>query len=281
MTVYALRVDGTGLPFYTVQTVKNQGSYIILGVAPGTYYLLDGGMPDGHFGGAYTKDVPCGLAYGCNDHSLIPVIVAPGQNVIGISVTDWYAPPDSFPLVPAGGPSPSRLPSAPVGFPTATQAAVYEAQRGTGAPYLAGAFGQCPTNRACVTLGDERDGTHAAFLVGQAGSNNIFMGCAAYVVQDSSGWQPLNTVCGTFPAPGVSLAISVMGSGCINVQASPSLTSAVVGCIPIDSTVTVDQGPVFVEEPSPPDTPSIAHLWWHLAGHGWMSHQYLSSMSYQ
>ena len=97
-----------------------------------------------------------------------------------------------------------------------------------------------------------------------------------YVFQDSAGWHPLNTSCGQYPAPGRSVGATFMGSGCINVRAAPGYTSRIVKCLPVDSTVTVDSGPVFVAESSPSDSANLNRVWWHLSGLGWMAHEYLT-----
>jgi hypothetical protein len=50
--------------------------------------------------GGYTQMVPCGLAYGCNDHSFIDVIVTAGQTTADINPGDWYADAGTFPPIP-------------------------------------------------------------------------------------------------------------------------------------------------------------------------------------
>lgn len=105
----------TGAAYY-VDTAKDQRTYS-LSVPPGTYYVVSysyQGVPGesgvitagvdlsvpGTFAGGYSQMVPCGLAYGCNDHSLVPVVVEPGASVTGIDPGDWYAPEGSFPKLP-------------------------------------------------------------------------------------------------------------------------------------------------------------------------------------
>ena len=287
MTIYALRPlgrgaeFGRGAPFYTVRTVRNQGVYTIEGVAPGTYHLyavptaLLG--PFQRFMGGYTKFVLCGLAYGCDDHAPVPVTVAAGQSVTGIAVSDFYTPgPDSFPLVPTA-PAATPFPGPSASYPDAMAAALYEAQRGTEAPrVLSGAFSQCPVNDACVALQDRHDGTRAAYFIAEAGSNTETVICAVYVFRDASGWQPLNTACGPYPAPGKSVSATLIGPGCINVRANPGYTNRIVACLPVGTTVAIDGGPVFVQEATASDAGNLNRLWWHLAGRGWMVHQYLT-----
>ena len=50
--------------------------------------------------GGYTVAVLCGLTYGCDDHSLVPVEVLGGYLTPGVQVLDWYAPAGTFPKPP-------------------------------------------------------------------------------------------------------------------------------------------------------------------------------------
>ncbi len=127
MTIYAVRTTSGRPDFYTVHTIRNQGAYSIRGVAPGSYklYADPAGGPStaGHrFGAAYTAAVGCGLAYGCNDHSVLTVEVSAGAAVTGIDVGDWYAPQNSFPVVPPGDPALLTAPSPSPHYPDAASA---------------------------------------------------------------------------------------------------------------------------------------------------------------
>ena len=93
-------VDGS---YSYIDTPANQFEYIIE-VPVGTYYVVayvlgGDGFPSGLAGG-YTQMVPCGLAYGCDDHTLIPVMVEAGVMVSGIDPGDWYGDPAAFPPMP-------------------------------------------------------------------------------------------------------------------------------------------------------------------------------------
>ncbi len=94
---------------YFVDTAKGQGEYSI-SVPAGSYYVVsyiyegiagNTGQVDsytlggGPFAGGYTQIVPCGLAAGCEDHTLLPVAVAEGQTVTA-DPGDWYAPEGTF-----------------------------------------------------------------------------------------------------------------------------------------------------------------------------------------
>jgi hypothetical protein len=82
--------DGTGV--YTVD------------LPPGTYvawawqFEMNGG-------GSYSQAVPCGLAVGCDDHSLIEFQVNPGEATSGIDICDWTGVPGDVPLPPGGSPA--------------------------------------------------------------------------------------------------------------------------------------------------------------------------------
>jgi hypothetical protein len=103
LTVYAISTAdqrvwfSVDTPRYPLATnTPPRPSYTITGVAPGTYVVIayrnDGqGSPGGYTRAAAScrglQSQPPPPA--CNDHSLVPVIVAAGQTVSGIDVTDW------------------------------------------------------------------------------------------------------------------------------------------------------------------------------------------------
>jgi len=80
-------------------TEVHSGVTYSLELPPGTYYVLAyvidlealGATPG--LSGAYSQAVLCGLQYGCDDHSLVPVQVNAGQTMAGIDPVDWYLPP--------------------------------------------------------------------------------------------------------------------------------------------------------------------------------------------
>lgn len=91
------------MSYYFIDTDTNTFEYTIE-LPPGTYYMVayvrsGDSVPIG-FAGGYTQAVPCGLAYGCDDHTLIPVVVEAGVTVYGIDPGDWYADPAAFPPMP-------------------------------------------------------------------------------------------------------------------------------------------------------------------------------------
>jgi hypothetical protein len=282
MTIYAIPVETGRSRFFTVRTIWNQATYSIRGVEPGTYHLFAVpsaafAKPPPHFMGAYTTAVACGLVFGCDDHTPVPVMVSASNATTGIAVTDFYAPPNSYPLVPKSGPTETLLTNPSASYPDAMAAALYEARRGTAASTVVqGAFDQCPRNDSCVALQAMHDGTRSAFFDAQAGSNSDAKACGVYVFQDAAGWHPLNTACGVYPAPGKSMSAAFMGSGCINARLNPGYAGKIVECLPVDTTVTIDGGPVFVQESTASDVGNLNRLWWHLVGHGWMVHQYLA-----
>jgi hypothetical protein len=103
----ALRIVATEVGtsnYYHVDTVLGQSSYQIDHLPPGTYhvvaYVIPGGGFAGGLSGGYSKMVPCGLAYGCNDHTLIDVVVTPGMVTTGVGPNDYYADAGTFPPNP-------------------------------------------------------------------------------------------------------------------------------------------------------------------------------------
>jgi hypothetical protein len=101
----ALRIVAFNLAnddFYFVDTVQNQGTYLLENLPEGIYhvmaYPLRSGL--GAPGGGFSQAVPCGLNASCTDHSLIDVPVFAGQETPNVNPTDWYAPPGSFPPNP-------------------------------------------------------------------------------------------------------------------------------------------------------------------------------------
>jgi hypothetical protein len=104
MTIYAVSTTDRSV-YFTVDvprgTVPAKPPYTITGVRPGTYHLLAYVEDNqGPAGAAYTEYVKCGLRASCSDHSLIAVTVRAGEAVRDIEVSDWYAPPGTFPSRP-------------------------------------------------------------------------------------------------------------------------------------------------------------------------------------
>jgi hypothetical protein len=104
----ALRIVATAVGtsnYYHVDTALGQSSYQLDHLPPGIYhvvaYVLPGGGFSGGSAGGYTAMVPCGLANGCNDHTLIDVTVSAGKVTTGVDPNDYYADAGTFPPDPA------------------------------------------------------------------------------------------------------------------------------------------------------------------------------------
>lgn len=287
--IYALSVDGRR--YYHVETVTGQSRYFLIGLPPGSYFVLVSTRPHPRptpfappnaqarprFPAAYTQFVLCGSSYGCNDHSLVPVQVTAGETKSDIDPDDWYGGSSDFPLIP-GPIQPLPSPSAPPGvFSSAQSAAAFEAQQYT-MGRLVKSREACPANIACVSIAPvEHDGHAAAYFIGTAGSNQEILACGFYVWSDSAGWHTLDSRCNrlfAFPAVGTDgIVLLHMGeTGCVNAHVAPGISARVATCIPDLSAVHVDDGPYYL-----PGSGSInTDYWWHVAGKGWVVHSYLS-----
>ena len=89
---------------YHVDTALGKNTYELDGLPPATYRVVAYVLPNGGFtaglSGGYSQMVPCGLHYGCNDHTLINVIVTAGHVTTGVDPNDYYAPQGTFPPDP-------------------------------------------------------------------------------------------------------------------------------------------------------------------------------------
>jgi hypothetical protein len=97
LRVVAFQVNGFNYRY--VDTMQNQTTYQITGLAPGLYHVVAYIM-DGSYAGGYTQMVPCGLQASCTDHSLIDVEVKSGQDTPSINPGDWYSDMSTFPPMP-------------------------------------------------------------------------------------------------------------------------------------------------------------------------------------
>jgi hypothetical protein len=297
LTVYAIPVasiyaGSRAAPacYAVTQVVVNQAKFHILGVPAGDYYVLAAWLPaivatsaspsllyPDRFGGAYTQAVLCGLLNQCIDHSLVLVTVRARETTSGIQVTDWYAPPGTFPNTPSNLPSRATLPAEPAAFPSAVEAAKYYAQLRTGGVYTQAA---CPVNRACVSIAAQHDGDASAYFLGTAGSNTDLQSCGIYVSSDPAGWHLSDVRCtprpAAFPAVGATGAVAGLtgDTQCVNVRLTPGRSGKVAGCVALGTAVEIDGGPAFVND-SGASLGAQDRLWWHLKGRGWMVHTFL------
>ncbi len=176
---------------------------------------------------------------------------------------------------PSVSPNVSPSASAPAttvmpGFPTAREAAQDGANKQT-----SGTCGQA----TCYTLGQQVDGTQAAYFPGRAGTGPSSALCYTYVFQgDGAAWYFLDMPCAQsgaiFAAIGKEDTVQVTGGGCANVRANPSVSAAVQTCLANGTAVVPDGGPTWVDETDAAGHRAL-HLWWHIKGRGWMAHDAL------
>ncbi len=99
MTVVAY--DTMSFSYFYIVTNENSSTYQIDNLPPGSYFVVAYPGGDSSFPGGYSAAVPCGLQASCEDHSLIAVEVKSGEVTQGINPGDFYAPPGTFPPLPA------------------------------------------------------------------------------------------------------------------------------------------------------------------------------------
>jgi len=102
LRIVAFQVGGSA--YYYVATKLGATTYELDHLPPGTYHVVAYPLPGGGFTGGppggYSQMVPCGLQAGCADHTLIDVVVTPGNVTTGVNPNDYYANPGTFPPNP-------------------------------------------------------------------------------------------------------------------------------------------------------------------------------------
>lgn len=129
----------------------------------------------------------------------------------------------------------------------------------------------CANNDLCFDVGNPSRamvGTNAGTFFGgvhdTAGGRSD--SCWVFLYEDSAGWHYVNAGCsrnGIAPVPGIGDRVFV--TGCANFRVAPALAAKVLGCLGNGTSVDVDSAPVYAD----------GHIWWHLAGRGWMAHEFL------
>jgi hypothetical protein len=277
--VYAISTDGAAHGAYSTETVWNQSTYTIIGLAPGTYFVYSARRPitivagDKVVGALYSTYVTCGLAATCSTHTPLKVTVTANATTPAIDPTDWYLSDAQVPAPPAAiVPADPGLVPDPGTYASARDAAIGATRQAEDA-LLVESLAACPANRACVSIGVEHDGTSAAYFVGAGGSNSDEVPCGALVFKDAAGWHVLRHECGgpVFPAVGGSgqVFLGLGATGCANVRSAPGAAGKVVGCIAAGTSVQLDNGPVY----SP--LSGSDGVWWHITGRGWMADDFL------
>ena len=85
--------------YYWVDTQRDQVTYQISNLTPGTYHVVAYFQEAGSAAG-YSIARYCDLNSSCSDHALIPIEIKVNSHVAGIDPVDWYAPIGTFPSDP-------------------------------------------------------------------------------------------------------------------------------------------------------------------------------------
>ncbi len=102
LAIYAFSPDGVpARPLFGTRTTGGTTSYVLDGLAPGSYVIVAYTTSTGpNYGAAgYTRAVTCGLRPNCTDHRLIVLNLRAGEAMNGVDPTD-YQPPSAFPPRP-------------------------------------------------------------------------------------------------------------------------------------------------------------------------------------
>jgi len=276
--VYAISTAGPSHGAYSTETVWNQPNFGITGIAPGTYFVYSTRRPvavttDGKVLGAlYSTYVKCGLGAGCSTHTPLEVIVTAGGSPNADPI-DWYLPDGKVPAPPSSiVPTDPGLITPAAAYDSAREAAIAVTRQAEDA-LLVERIDMCPTGRACISIGDEHDGTSAAYFIGYGGSSALYVPCGAFVFKDDTGWHGLRHACGqtVFPAIGRTghVFLGLGATGCANFRSAPGAAGKVIGCLPAGTAVKVNMEPVY----SP--FPGTNGLWWHVYSRGWMADDFL------
>lgn len=131
----------------------------------------------------------------------------------------------------------------------------------------------CSNGQVCFQVGVPSHATVGTDAGTFVGGDQVFprggsgaSACWVFLFRDPKGWHYVNAACvqnsGSNPATGDD---SVDVTGCANFRVTPGLSAVVLGCLGNGSAVDVDSAPVYRD----------GHIWWHLAGRGWMAHDFL------
>ncbi len=87
--------DVNSQDYYFVDTLRNQDTYEITVLPPGTYHVVAYVREEGpDLAGGYSHFVTCGMDVDCENHNLIDVNVYAGEVTQGVDPVDFYIQPD-------------------------------------------------------------------------------------------------------------------------------------------------------------------------------------------
>jgi hypothetical protein len=225
---------------------------------------------------------------GCGSGPTVRSASTSTPQAAAIETSPTPTPAVSSPSPPRPGPTPTAKPC-PSSYPLpglcvgqigrVPTAAEFAAMKAVGAPAIEKSLGMkdwsaCSNGQSCFkagTLTAAMVGSNAAVFDGGFG---LFPGggggaaCWVFLSKDSSAWHYVNSGCAQNPGlvPGsFDSGAHVSVTGCANFRDAATLSSKILGCLGNGTVVGVDSAPVYQD----------GHIWWHLAGRGWMAHDYL------
>jgi hypothetical protein len=220
---------------------------------------------------------------------LSTVTVRSSQLVNQVEISDWNPPIDQVPpeprLVQYATVPPRAWPTIDIpAFSTAVDAAMY----GAGRSQYHSATATCPVvdpdrPPACLSFESIKLGTEAAYIKGQLGDGQHFLPIWIYLFHDAVGWHYLDAV--TEPGTGQgkpphlgqqdTIQTYYEGGGCAPVRIRPGIHQQTTACLQNGTSVSIDDGPAYIDEVRGTDGVHEGLLWWHLAGKGWVPHEFV------
>lgn len=295
--VYAIRTDGGRPSTFTYHVWARDvpmagGEPFGMTVVPGTYHLVAytvAGSSGPHVGAMGGVNGCMGNANCQPTWFLSTVTVGSAQLVNQVEISDWNPPIDQVPseprLVQYATIPPRAWPTSDIPpFSTPADAAIYGIGRTRYRSERAGCSVVDPgMPPACLLFESIKLGTDAAYIRALFGDVQNLSPTWIYLFHDAAGWHFLDSVPepatgqGSPPRPGQqdTIQTSYEGGGCATARIRPGIHQQATACLRAGTAVSIDDGPVYIDEVRAADGVHEGLLWWHLAGKGWVPHEFL------